>query len=440
MSDRLRNYWERLRSGLWFVPLVISLLVAALAEILIYYGAGDPRDGAWAWLIYSGDASTARDTLSTLLSGMITMTSLVVSIMIVVLTLAAGQLGPRLVRNFIGDIVTQVALGIFLATILYLLLVMRGIYDVQDDDLPHLAVAVGTALPMLCLFVLLVFVHRLARSIMADNVIGRVTRELREHIAYLMPERDADAPPPPPMPKEVAWLALQDDGYIQSVDYDSVAKAAKRADARIWFDVRPGHYVTPHGRHVAVAPRAALDERLTKAVCDAIMLGADRTPTQDLEYGIRQLVEIALRALSPGINDPFTADVVIDNLAASLGMAFDRCLMPQVVRDDAGAVRVVRDISGYPGLVAAAFDQIRQAGKDKPAILIQMADALRRLSPYIRTEEQRRAVVAQLDKVLETGRLNLRVAEDLADLEMRCAAAREHLTPEGVEHRDWGKT
>lgn len=424
--NRLRHTWMFVRSSLWFVPMLMGALAVALAILLVRNGEGLPDSVTEFWLIYSGDADSARELLSSLLSGMISMTSLVVSITMVVLTLAAGQIGPRLIRTFIQDRVTQAVLGLFLADILYLLVVFRTIGGLKSGGVPHLAVTVGTALTTLCLFVLLYYIHRLARSIIYDNVVQVVARELHHSAERLLPETSSVCPDPPPETAS-AWMALDSDGYIQEIDTDALVEALRCAGAIVRLHVRPGHYVMQRGEHVAIEPAEACTPELVKAVRGAFIIGSERTPTQDLEFGIRQLVEMSTRALSPGINDVFTALAVIDSLSSSVGHIFQRGLEPPVLCDGEGRIRVVRNVTDYEGVVGAAFDQIRQAGVSNAPVLIRLTDAIARLAPYVRVEEQKRPLLEQVAMILSVADDSVPMARDRDILKVRCREARLRL-------------
>lgn len=424
--NRLRHTWMFVRTSLWFVPVLMGAVAVVLAALLVNSDVGLPDGVTEFWLIYSGDADSARELLSSLLSGMISMTSLVVSITMVVLTLAAGQIGPRLIRTFIQDRMTQAVLGLFLADILYLLVVFRTIDGSRPDSVPHLAVTIGTGLTTLCLFVLLVFIHKLARSIIYDNVVQVVATELHHCVRRLLPDRPGICPTPPPE-RDPAWVALGQDGYVQEIDTDALVEVARRADAIVRLHVRPGHYVLSRGEHVAVEPASACNPDLVKAVRGAFIIGSERTPSQDLEFGIRQLVEMSTRALSPGINDVFTALAVIDSLSSSLGHIFERGLEPPVLCDADGRIRVVRSVPDYEGMVGAAFDQIRQTGAGKPAVLIRLVDSIARLAPYVRGDEQRAPLLEQLDMIALAAEQTVPMPRDLDALKARCRDARQRL-------------
>jgi uncharacterized membrane protein len=170
-----------------------------------------------------------------------------------------------------------------------------------------------------------------------------------------------------------------------------------------------------------------MEQDAIAAVRAAFTIGAERSPAQDLEYSIRQLVEIALRALSPGINDTFTAIAVIDRLGDAMELVLCRSLEPSVLRDEEGMIRVIAEQSEIGGLFDASFDQIRQAGAEKPAILIQLADTLGKLAPVLRQGPSRHAVLVHLDRLAETAGRAVLVSDDrettLARIQRARAAA-----------------
>jgi uncharacterized membrane protein len=187
--ERIRNVVVLLRGQLWIIPLCLSALALGLAYWILTSGASflEVRDVGGFWWLYGGDASSARDLMSSLLSGLMTMTSLVVSVTFVILTLAANQLGPRLISTFMGDRQIQTVLGLFLGTILYVLVVLRSLDEtLGTEGVPHVAVTIGSALTVICLFALLFYVHKIARAIIADSVVARVAGDLHNDIRSML--------------------------------------------------------------------------------------------------------------------------------------------------------------------------------------------------------------------------------------------------------------
>lgn len=421
MFPRLQTFWHRLRSSLWALPLLMVIAAAAAAILAVHVSFRQGDDPIW--FLYSGNAKEAPQFLANLVTAMITMATLVISITMVVLTLAAQQLGPRIIRNFMADRRTQLTLGLFVATVVYLLLVLRSVYG-SIAQVPNLAVTGGTVLVLLCLVALLVFVHHLARSIIADNTIDRVGAALDEDIARLLPESNFAQPPlPDKRPTETgAPLMLTSSGYVQALDHHGLVEIAEEADAVIEISFKPGRHVVEGTTFAWVAPAEMASEELRDRVEACIVLGGERASVQDPETSIRQLVEVALRALSPSLNDPFTATAVIDRLTTSLAKIMRRGPAQSVWADEAGKVRLMAPYSTFADTVEEAFRQIRQHGHDEPAVLIRLVESLGQLLT-IANDKQRPALEAQIGMVLDTGRRDIAQADDLETLERRAKRA-----------------
>jgi uncharacterized membrane protein len=427
MIPRLKWLWQSIWASLWAVPfaMVCVAFVLAIAATSVRIDIGDDP----VWFLYSGDAEQAPQFLSNLMTAMITMATLAISITIVVLTLAAQQLGPRLISSFIGDRRTQIALGLFVGTVVYLLLVLRSSYGAGDSS-PNLAVTIGTALALVSVLSLLLFVHHLARAIVADNVIRRVGERLDKEIERLLPERGS--PPSPPRPQSIrargAPLRTVAGGYVEAIDFGRLQAAARSIDATIELRVRAGHHVIAQSLIGWIEPGAKADIALENEIAGCIILGSERTPLQDLEYSIRQLVEIAVRALSPGINDPFTAIAVLDRLTHSIRCAMRRGPAQDVWADDDGRIRVVVPVSTFDGIVDAAFHQIRQVSGGLPAVLIRLVDNLVELAA-LADHDQKQTLFRHLRLALNAGRRDIAEPADLQSMENR---AREALPENGA--------
>ncbi len=340
MLTRLITIWDAVRSSLWALPLAIVCGACALAYAALHVDVGS--GGSSVWFLFSGSATQAPQFLSSLVTAMITMATLAISITMVVLTLAAQQLGPRLIRSFMSDRRTQMTLGLFVATVVYLLLVLRSAYG-KESAVPNLAVTGGTVLVLVCVATLLLFVHHLAQSIIADNVIDRVGAQLDGDIARLLPEETAEQPQAPSdIDKRGAPVLLAHGGYVQAVDFQGIVNAAAKVDAVVALDIRAGQHAVPGRMAAHVAPKKAAQDGLCQAIQNAVLVGRQRTAVQDLEFSIRQLVEIALRALSPGINDPYTANAVVDRLTLSIAFVMTRGAAKSVWQDQDGKVATDR--------------------------------------------------------------------------------------------------
>jgi len=261
MTKRLLAAWDVIRAGLWLWPSLMILVCAALAAALLRADAGrGVEDSLEAWWLHSGDAANARDLLSTLLSAIITMASLVFSITVVALSLAANQFGSRIIRSFRADRRTQLTLGLFAGTIVYCLLVLRTIQgDAPAPQVPHMSVTVGTALSLGCVLALLAFIQGVARSIVGDEVATRVGRELNAAVDQLPPlSEPREERPSESLPADFAAratpVALPREGYVQAIDYDGAAGlgggsqgcgAARLPRRRLCRGRRPAHLRAP---------------------------------------------------------------------------------------------------------------------------------------------------------------------------------------------------
>jgi uncharacterized membrane protein len=418
MLTRLETVWEDIRTSLWALPFLMIAVAAVLAVFATRISIdtqGDP-----VWFLYSGTAKDAPDFLSNLVAAMITLATLAISITMVVLTLAAQQLGPRLIRIFMSDLRTQTMLGLFVATVVYLLLVMRSVYG---DTVPNLAVTIGSALVILSVIVLLVFVHHLARSIVSDKVIEDVGIEIDASAKHLLAARADGKPGVLPAPEgDPAELRLHCEGYVQALDHAAIVRAARKAKAVIKINVKPGHLLLPGVAIGSIWPADALSEGIVRAVEHGVLVGRQRTSVQDIEFSIRQMVEVGSRALSPGVNDPYTAMAAIDRLSLSLVHIMRRQPAQTQWCDEEGLLRLLVHPAGFDGLIDASFNMLRQYGEGSAAVLIRLADRLNDLYEIGNTD-QKDAICRHLEMVLRAGRRSLSEPNDLAALEDRMPRA-----------------
>jgi uncharacterized membrane protein len=420
MFARLLTIWRNVRSSLWALPLLMVVAAAGAAIFAVRVSITQGQDPVW--FLYSGGAEQAPQFLSNLVTAMITMATLVVSITIVVLTLAAQQLGPRLIRSFMSDRRTQITLGLFMATVVYLLLVLRSTYG-DTESVPNLAVTIGTALVLLCLLALLVFVHHLARSIIADTIIDRVGEALDSDVERLLPQCNfQEQPAPSKRPRNLgAALKLHGCGYVQALDCKRLIGLAAKADVVIELPLKTGDHVVPGNILAWVMPYAANDNLRAKLE-ECLVLGGERDSPDDLLTPIRQLVEVALRALSASINDPNTAIAVIDRLTKSFVKMMSRGSPQRVWTDDEGQIRLVTARSDFPDWLDTAFRQIRQHATAHPVVLTRIVEGLGSLLARA-NEAQRQALISQIEIVLTTARRTVKQNEDLAPLEKAARGA-----------------
>ncbi|MEG6509924.1 DUF2254 domain-containing protein [Methyloligella sp. 2.7D] len=388
MLNRLYAFWLNIRSSLWALPLAMTLVavVAALALVRVDLEVGDTPP----WYLYSGTPDGASQFLSDLVTAIITMATLAISITMVVLTLAAQQLGPRLIRSFMADWRTQASLGLMIASVVYLILVLRSIYA-ADNGVPNIAVTAGTALILINILALLIFVHHLARSIIADTVIAQVGGMLDEEIERLLPYEKDDEPngEMPDFPeKDAAPLPASASGYIQGIEHESLVKIAAKNDAVILLEAIAGDHRIEAASFGKITPASCAQDDVIEEIQACIQQSSGQYPVQDLRYYIHQLVEIALRALSPSITDPFTAMAAIDRLASAMQKVMRRGRPQTAWCDEDGTVRLIAPRYGFAALADTAFFQIRHHAEGSPSVQIRLIEALAQLAEHAHPEQR----------------------------------------------------
>ena len=395
--------WSRLRSTYWFVPAVMTAAAAALAVAGVAIDRNTAADAPWLVWAYGGGADGARALLSAVAGSTITVVSLTFSVTIVALTVSAQHFGPRLLSNFMRDTAAQVVLGMFIGTFAFCLLVLRTVRaegDAYAQFIPHLSVTLAVVLAMLSVAALIYYLHHVAASIQVSQIALNVTRDLEAAIDRLYPAHAANEPEPaevprPERPPEAGTVCARRSGYVQAIDLDAVVSVAERHGAVVWLRARPGDFVIEGGPLAGVLPAVADDDGVADAVRGAYVLGADRTAWQDAEFAVQQLVEVALHALSPGINEPFTAITCIDRLGQGLSRLAERRVPAAVLMDGARQPRVVAVPKGFGSLLRAAFDPIVLFAGANPAIYSRLLDTLAALGDRARRPADREAIAAQ---------------------------------------------
>lgn len=436
MNSSLRYHWEALRTSYWFLPALLGAAAIALASVTVAIDQSVRVHTSWleSWT-YGGGPEGARAVLATVAGSMITVAGVVFSITIVALSLASAQFGPRLLRNFIRDRRNQFVLGTFTATFLYCLLVLRTVRGTNENHfVPGISVTIGILLAVGNLGVLIYFIHHVSISIQAAHVIQSVTEELRETIDRLWPEQLGEEPPQPagcePLrfpQEEAAPINAVASGYVDAINNEILIRLACEQDLEIRLAYRPGHFAM-EGTPLAWAwPRERVDEQTGKQLNKAFVLASHRTPFQDVEFAIDQLVEVALRALSPGINDPFTAITCIHRLGEALSQLTRRSIPSSLRYDEDKRLRVITYPADFRAVVDAAFNQIRQYGSGSVAVLICLLETIAVIASVTRRDTDREALSHHAQLVHRAARRSLSEESDLADVEDRFQTVQKEL-------------
>ncbi len=441
MRARLRKLLHDLSETFWLIPFALVTLGAVGAVLLV----GLDRDGVVprgliqsAWL-YNGGGTGARTLLGAVASSTIGVAGTVFSITIAALSLAAGQMGPRLLRNFTRDRGNQVTLGVFLGTFAYALMVLRSVRSHDEGDfVPHLALSVGLLLALVSVATLVFFVGHMAGRINVDTVIDLVSQDVHDALHRLTPDDPPPDPPPVAFWQDAVPVTDGRRGYLQQLDDEGLADWAAEHGVAIRLLARAGDYIFPGAPIAAITP-AAEGAAITPApegaaitpaaagaaaaVRDATALGRQRISAADLEASVRQLVEVAVRALSPGINDPHTAISVLDQLGAVLCELAPLYLPNGVTVRDGRVVLVVRPIT-YDGLTDAMFHLIRQNGARSVAVLIRLLEVLTAVLTCERNPSRVQTLQRHADLVLADAETTLTNRGDLTDIRRRYEAFR----------------
>lgn len=361
--------------------------------------------------IYTGGPDGARTVLSTVAGAMVNVTATAFSIAVVALQLASSQFGPRLMRQFMQDTGNQLVLGTFIGTFIYCLLVLRTIRGEGDGYnvfVPQLSVTVGIVLATVSTGVLIYFIHHASTLIQASHVLSEVSNDLENAIDRLFPEKIGRSAPefvqreeeiPTNFNTYACPIKAIGKGYIQGIDDKKLLKIARQHKLLIRLLYRPGKFVFQGSNLVMVLPGERLHRKLYEQINSAFILGRERTEQQDIEFPIDQLVEIALRALSPGINDPFTAIRCIDRLSAGLSLLAQRDFPSSYRYDEDNNLRVIANPVTFPELVDEAFNQIRNYGCSDVAVTIHLLEAIATIATRTVNQPDRVALMRHANKI-----------------------------------------
>lgn len=392
-SPRLRSWWEDVQDSLWLIPAIGTLLCGALAFLLVWLdhqlALGSGVNGV-CW-VFTGGSEGARGVLSAIAASIITVTGTIFSIAIVAMQLASGQFTPRVLRHFTGDRANQIVLAVFIGTFTYATLVLRTVRSEDDAGgafVPVLAVSVAILLSLVCIGLLIFFIHHSARSIQvsviidtaADDTVALVRDYFRE-----LPEGGFDLTGPPSSGGPPAVICCRYGGYLQDLDDDELLSIAREQNLTIRV-LEPVGAFTYEGAVLAkVWPAGRVDDEVEQRIHDTFVTGIERTLHHDVAFGVRQLADIAIKALSPAINDPTTATQAVDRIGGILVMA-GRRLPPARILTAEGRPAVFLPTVSFEELVDLAYTQIRHFGAGDVIFISHLLLTLRRIGELVPSE------------------------------------------------------
>lgn len=436
MGVKSANFWERVRSTYWFLPAVMAVTAIVLSFVTIAIDEAVQTTFIEAvGVIWAGGPEGARGLLSTVASSMLSVAGVTFSITIATLSLASSQFGPHLLRNFMRDTSNQVVFGTFVATFIYCLLVLRTVRGDNDDQfVPYISVTLSILLALAGSGVLIYFIHHIAMSIQAPNVIATVNHDLEQAINQLFPreigheapqQQNGDPDLPEGFERDAYTIAVPRNGYVQAVDGGGLLQLARKHDLLLRLEHRPGHFIIAGSTLVRAWPAERVNEDIARQISAAFIVGRQNTLTQDVGFAIDQMVQIAVRSLSPGINDPFTAIICVDWLGAALSRLVNKEFPLPYRYDDEGKLRVIANSETLTGLIDAAFNQIRQnaLSRSSVAVIIHLLDTIKVVATHIVDEAGYAALRRHTEMIIHSIRQELPEGWDRANIEERYRAA-----------------
>ena len=439
--NKLRQQWSNLRSTFWFLPFLIIMasIVYAVVLIQIDHSGGDRWLAQWP-RVFGVGADGARDMLSTLASSMMTVMGITFSMTLLALALASGQYTSRILRNFMRNRVTQVTLGTFAGIFVYCLIVLHTVRTGDAPFVPSLAVFFAFVLAFGGIAVLIFFIHHIASSIQASSIIASVAHETNASIDRLFPEKKEPGADKAegeeserllPSLDERTWYAVpaQVSGYIQSVDNDAILRLAQAARTIVRMEHGVGEFIVQDAALASLALTYPPDKEAIIALNGAYIIGPYRTVDEDPAFGIRQIVDMALKALSSGVNDTSTAVMCVDYLTALLARLACRQL-PTSQRYEGETLRVIAIVPTFEGLLAEAFDQVRDSAAGNFAIMGRMLGGIDTIASLTVNPRRRQALKEQALWIAELVDRSIASPHDRARINRRMMHLREALEAE----------
>lgn len=424
----MRKFWIEIRSSLWFVPgaLVLAAIGLALGLVELDERFGDQLR-PWGWLPFlKAGAEGARSMLTAIASSMITVAGVAFSITIVTLSLASTQYTPRILRNFMRDRANQSVLGVFVGIYAYCLIVLRTIRGGYEDGfVPLIAVFAGVLLALVGIGYLIFFIHHTAASIQASYILDAITNETLAAIDTLFPQKlgEPDESSPATAAESTAWHPVSSPatGYIQSVDRDALWRLADERDMLVRQELEAGDFVV-EGAPIISGDRIS-DDDAAAALRRVFAIGNFRTVDQDAGFGIRQIVDIAMKALSPGVNDTSTAVSCVDYLSAILSVLAQRRLDSPFRRGE-GDQRVIAPVPLFADFVAKSLDEIRLSAAGNVSVILRMLRLLTRVAQVTDAAARRLALLDQARIISSLADSSVPVPHDRARINAELDALR----------------
>ena len=403
------QFYYTFRANFWFIPALIIVGAFILASISLRLDAGDFDNlSRWSSFLPIVSVDGGRQIVSLVAGSVITVASLVFSLTFVALSMMSEQLGPRLLIFFMTDRPIQMVIGFFIGTFFYALLVLVSIGVGETGGfVPILSIYITAILAIIAFVLVVYFLHHIAQSVQADKVAARLGNDLKTALESVIIDSTDTAVDSGNDHKDLSNSQVENidgdkllaavSGYIQFIDYDTAAKIAEENDLIVQYSCRPGHFVIANTETACVKDLRNLDEDVVKCLQDTIRTGEKRTPAQHAEFELNALVEVALRALSPGINDPFTAKSCINHITDGLARIVTSRLKLQTMFDEDNQLRVVKYPQTFAHFLDAAFHPLREYGRSSMFVFLHICYSMEKLTELVVRDDDILSLVQHVD-------------------------------------------
>ena len=424
-----RHNWDRLRVSFWFAPAIMSVGALLLVWAMNWVDVRIPNEILEnSGLVLVGTVAELNSTLIGMATSILATAGVVFSLLTLPLSTVASQYGSRLLRVFLGDRITQLVLGIFASAFVYCLgAVLTSPSSAVPSEGPEITATVGLLLMMAAFASLILLVQHISSMLQAPNIAAGAGAELldvilaessnkvsimdaRRHTGQVGPETLADKAS---LPETAGYpIRARQAGYIQYIYLDHVLTLAKERNLRIRLLSRTGHFVSSGAVVALVWPAGGVDEQQAKQIRNAFLIGNRRTPAHDVEYAFNQLVEMAVRAMSPAINDPYTAITCLDYIGDGLALFLRQAEISPHFYDQDGQLRFVFKPVTFDELLSNSFDMLRHASCENVSVLLHMLDVIEGISRETKSSEARQLLLHHVSLIQAESQASALIEQD----------------------------
>ena len=438
---KARYQWDRMKVSFWFAPAVMAVGAVLLAWIMYWLDSLIPNEVlANSRIVLSGTPGEMRSALLGIASSVLATAGVVFTLLTLPLSTVAAQYGSRLLRVFLGDRTTQLVLGTFVATFVYCVAAALSILPTQvEPNGPQLTVTVGLLLMMATFSSLILLVQHISTMLQAPNIAAAAGVELRDVVRAEMPDQvvsrdgcpgESGLLPDSLVEKDAYPIRVTQTGYIQYIDPHYILTLAREHDLVIHLLRKPGHIIWHDARVALIWPSSAVDEELDRQIRSAFRIGNGRTPTQDVAYAVNQLVEMAVRAMSPAINDPFTAMTCLDHIGEGLALFIQQGEKKPCYYDQDNKLRLILEPVTFIELLNDAFDMLRHASSDNASVLLHMLEVIDNVGQKTDSREARQELLRHAHLIQIESQAGAIIEWDRERISQRCKEMTDKLRAE----------